>query len=80
MFLGFPFPDFAVCFCVSRWFRMANEISWAPRFYKKTGKPDLAFKDFFYMVKFHESKEIVQNFVEKKSSIDFPTCKMIPGS
>jgi len=54
---------------------MANEISWAPRFYKKTGKPDLAFKDFFYMVKFHESKEIVQNFVEKNLRLIFPHVK-----
>ena len=64
-------------------FQVVSDGYWdllGPPFYKKTGKPDLAFKDFFYMVKFHESKEIVQNFVEKTSSIDFPKCKMIPGS
>ena len=36
---------------------------------------DLAFKDFFYMVKFHESKEIVQNFVEKNLRLIFPHVK-----
>ena len=51
MFLGFPFPDFAVRFSVFMCFPMFSDCFWdllgSEFLSKKSGKPDLVFKDFF---------------------------------